>query len=161
MSFWSLFFLESFSQSYRTHLAGSVSHKDIVNTTATTPNVLNDESGNPMNNCEKTAGDQPNIGTDNISGIDGNKFSDISGMCCPQNIQDLPKKVLNIKAVKYVNICIDFPYINYSSIKFIVKIEGIFLVPFRYCEDKNLDIFDCLCSCLLYILICLIFVNGF
>jgi len=30
-----------------------------------------------------------------------------------QNTQDLPKKVLNIKAVRYVNICIDFPHINY------------------------------------------------
>jgi len=84
VSFWSLFFLESFSQSYRTHLAGSAYHEDIVNTTATTRNMLNDESENLMNNCEKTVGGQPNIGTDNISGIEGNKFSVISGMFCHQ-----------------------------------------------------------------------------
>ncbi|KAK8471831.1 hypothetical protein PHAVU_002G042000 [Phaseolus vulgaris] len=58
---------------------GSAYHEDIVNTTATTRNMLNDESENLMNNCEKTVGGQPNIGTDNISGIEGNKFSVISG----------------------------------------------------------------------------------
>jgi len=80
------FFLESFSQSYRTHLAGSVGHKDIVNTTATTPNLPYDESGNLVNNCEKVAGDQANIGTNNnMSGIEGNKFSAMSGMCCHQD----------------------------------------------------------------------------
>ncbi|XP_014520819.1 uncharacterized protein LOC106777661 isoform X2 [Vigna radiata var. radiata] len=58
---------------------GSVGHKDIVNTAATTPNLPCDESGNLVNNCEKAAGDQPNIGTNNMSGIEGNKFSAMSG----------------------------------------------------------------------------------
>ncbi|XP_047181173.1 uncharacterized protein LOC124847670 isoform X1 [Vigna umbellata] len=58
---------------------GSFGHKDIVNTAATTPNLPYDESGNLVNNCEKAAGDQPNIGTNNMSGIEGNKFSAMSG----------------------------------------------------------------------------------
>ncbi|XP_027914548.1 uncharacterized protein LOC114174017 isoform X2 [Vigna unguiculata] len=58
---------------------GSVGHKDIVNTTATTPNLPCDESGNLVNNCEKVAGDQGNIGTNYMSGIEGNKFSAMSG----------------------------------------------------------------------------------
>lgn len=53
-----------------------------MNTAATTPNLPCDESGNLVNNCEKAAGDQPNIGTNNMSGIEGNKFSAMSGMCC-------------------------------------------------------------------------------
>ncbi|CAJ1926230.1 unnamed protein product [Sphenostylis stenocarpa] len=58
---------------------GSVGHNEKVNTTATTSNLPNDEKGNLMNSCEKMSGDQANIGTDKISGIEGNKFSAISG----------------------------------------------------------------------------------
>ncbi|TKY71137.1 small subunit ribosomal protein S15e [Spatholobus suberectus] len=58
---------------------GSVGNKEKMNTAETAPNLPNDQSGNLMNNWEKITGDQANIGTDKISGIEGNKFSAISG----------------------------------------------------------------------------------
>lgn len=58
---------------------GSVDHKEKVNTAAVALNLSNDQNENLMNNLEKVTGDQANIGTDKISGIEGNKLSATSG----------------------------------------------------------------------------------
>lgn len=56
-----------------------------MNTSERAPNLSNDQNENLANDWEKsTGGDQAKIGTDQISGTAGNKFSSISGMCCHQ-----------------------------------------------------------------------------
>ncbi|XP_057450218.1 uncharacterized protein LOC130741356 isoform X3 [Lotus japonicus] len=60
--------------------AGSSGNKEEMNTSERAPNLSNDQNENLANDWEKsTGGDQAKIGTDQISGTTGNKFSAISG----------------------------------------------------------------------------------
>ncbi|KAL2349452.1 hypothetical protein Fmac_003452 [Flemingia macrophylla] len=62
-------------KAYEENDMGYVGNKEKVNTAETATNLPNDLNENLMNNWEKITGDQANIGTDKISGIEGNKFS--------------------------------------------------------------------------------------
>lgn len=53
-----------------------------MNTAERAPYVPDDQNVNLTKDWEKNTGDQANIGTDKISGAEGNKLSAISGMCC-------------------------------------------------------------------------------